>query len=125
IYSIWRKMREKDIPFSQVYDVRAVRILVHTVHECYMALGIVHGLWRAIPQEFDDYIANPKENGYRSLHTAVIGPQGKAMEVQIRTYQMHEEAEFGVCAHWQYKNENGEGEDKRRQGAGYEQKVEW
>jgi len=125
IYSIWRKMREKEIPFSQVYDVRAVRVLVSTVHECYMVLGIVHGLWRAIPHEFDDYIANPKENGYRSLHTAVIGPQGKVMEVQIRTYQMHEEAEFGVCAHWQYKTEHEKGEGKRHQAVDYEQKVEW
>jgi len=125
IYSIWRKMREKDIPFSQVYDIRAVRLLVNTVHECYMALGIVHGLWRAIPHEFDDYIANPKENGYRSLHTAVIGPQGKIMEVQIRTHQMHKEAEFGVCAHWQYKTEREEGDGKYRQAMDYEKKVEW
>lgn len=125
IYSIWRKMREKDIPFSQVYDVRAVRVLVNTVHECYMVLGLVHGLWRAIPHEFDDYIANPKENGYRSLHTAVIGPQGKVMEVQIRTQQMHDEAEFGVCAHWQYKTEHEAGESKHRQAPDYEQKVEW
>lgn len=124
IYSIWRKMKEKGIPFSQVYDVRAVRVLVNTVHECYMVLGVVHGLWRAIPNEFDDYIANPKENGYRSLHTAVIGPGGKVMEVQIRTHWMHEEAEFGVCAHWQYKNRLEEA-GKRPAAADYEQKVEW
>jgi GTP pyrophosphokinase len=123
IYSIWRKMREKGIGFSQVYDVRAVRILVDTVHECYMVLGMVHGLWHAIPNEFDDYIANPKDNGYRSLHTAVIGPQGKVMEVQIRTHWMNEEAEFGVCAHWQYKDEDGE--QKKNLAADYEQKVEW
>jgi len=123
IYSIWRKMREKGIGFSQVYDVRAVRILVNTVHECYIVLGMVHGLWRAIPNEFDDYIANPKDNGYRSLHTAVIGPQGKVMEVQIRTQWMNEEAEFGVCAHWQYKKEGME--TSKESSADYEQKVEW
>lgn len=127
IYSIWRKMREKNIGFSQVYDVRAVRILVNTVHECYMVLGMVHGLWRAIPNEFDDYIASPKENGYRSLHTAVIGPQGKVMEVQIRTRWMNEEAEFGVCAHWQYKDD-GNADEKlahKNSSTDYEQKVEW
>jgi GTP pyrophosphokinase len=126
IFSIWRKMQEKDIGFSQVYDIRAVRILVTTVHECYMVLGIVHRLWRAIPNEFDDYIANPKENGYQSLHTAVIGPQGKVMEIQIKTHWMHEEAEFGVCAHWQYKD----GFDKelvpeKKREEEYNAKVEW
>jgi len=123
IYSIWRKMHEKGIGFEQVYDVRAVRILVDTVHECYMVLGIVHGLWHTIPNEFDDYIATPKDNGYRSLHTAVIGPHGKVMEVQIRTHWMNEEAEFGVCAHWQYKTEDGDA--KKNLSADYEQKVEW
>ena len=103
IYSIWRKMQRKNIEFSQVYDVRAVRILVPELTDCYTALGIVHGLWRNIPQEFDDYIATPKENGYRSLHTAVIGPEGKVVEIQIRTFAMHDEAELGVCAHWLYK----------------------
>jgi GTP pyrophosphokinase len=103
IYSIWRKMQRKGIGFSQVYDIRAVRILVPEVKDCYATLGLVHGLWRNIPNEFDDYIANPKENGYRSLHTAVIGPEGKILEVQIRTHAMHEEAELGVCAHWRYK----------------------
>jgi len=123
IYSIWRKMRQKDIGFSQVYDIRAVRILVTTVHECYMVLGIVHGLWRRIPNEFDDYIANPKENGYKSLHTAVIGPEGKVMEIQIRTQWMHEEAEFGVCAHWQYKKDEPEKENDPS--LEFEEKVEW
>ncbi|MCB1614689.1 MAG: bifunctional (p)ppGpp synthetase/guanosine-3',5'-bis(diphosphate) 3'-pyrophosphohydrolase, partial [Pseudomonadales bacterium] len=118
IYSIWRKMRQKDIGFSQVYDIRAVRILVDTVAECYSVLGIVHSQWRNIPNEFDDYIASPKDNGYRSLHTAVIGPERKVLEVQIRTREMHEEAEFGVCAHWQYKGEKGINRN-------YEQKVEW
>lgn len=95
IYSIWRKMQRKGLDFSQIYDVRAVRVLVPEMRDCYTALGIVHTLWRHIPKEFDDYIANPKENGYRSLHTAVIGPEGKVLEVQIRTHSMHEEAELG------------------------------
>lgn len=120
IYSIWRKMRRKDIGFSQVYDIRAVRILVPTVRDCYAVLGIVHSLWRNIPNEFDDYIASPKENGYRSLHTAVIGPDRKVLEVQIRTHSMHEEAEFGVCAHWLYKGADDEGSEDS-----YEQKIAW
>ncbi|GLS27261.1 GTP diphosphokinase [Marinibactrum halimedae] len=120
IYSIWRKMQRKDIGFSQVYDIRAVRILVPTVRDCYSVLGIAHSLWRNIPNEFDDYIASPKENGYRSLHTAVIGPQQKVLEVQIRTKSMHEEAEFGVCAHWRYKGTDSEGVQDS-----YEQKIEW
>lgn len=120
IYSIWRKMRRKEIGFSQVYDIRAVRILVPTVRDCYAVLGIVHSLWRNIPNEFDDYIASPKENGYRSLHTAVIGPQQKVLEVQIRTDSMHEEAEFGVCAHWLYK-----GADRDTKSDSYEAKIAW
>lgn len=120
IYSIWRKMRRKDIGFSQVYDIRAVRILVPTVRDCYSVLGIVHSLWRNIPNEFDDYIASPKENGYRSLHTAVIGPDRKVLEVQIRTFAMHEEAEFGVCAHWRYKGTDEVGDEDS-----YEQKISW
>ncbi|HEY7774436.1 MAG TPA: GTP diphosphokinase [Marinagarivorans sp.] len=120
IYSIWRKMRRKGISFSEVYDIRAVRILVDTEQDCYRVLGIVHSLWHNIPNEFDDYIANPKENGYRSLHTAVKGPANRVLEVQIRTEKMHEEAEFGVCAHWRYKNS-----DKGDASAGYEQKIEW
>ena len=124
IYSIWRKMRNRGIGFSQVYDIRALRVLVATVQDCYTALGVVHGLWRNIPNEFDDYIANPKENGYQSLHTAVIGPEGKVLEVQIRTFAMHQDAEFGVCAHWQYKgadkvNQQGE------QANSYDSKIEW
>jgi GTP pyrophosphokinase len=120
IYSIWRKMRRKGIDFSQVYDVRAVRVLVPDVRDCYGALGIVHSLWRHIPNEFDDYIASPKENGYQSLHTAVVGPDGKVMEVQIRTRKMHEEAELGVCAHWLYK-----GTDRGNRSTGYEAKINW
>jgi GTP pyrophosphokinase len=121
IYSIWRKMQRKGIGFSQVYDIRAVRVLVPEVKDCYAALGIVHGLWRNVPNEFDDYIANPKDNGYRSLHTAVIGPAGKVLEVQIRSFDMHEEAEFGVCAHWRYK-----GADKQHKTVNsYEEKIAW
>ena len=105
--------------FSQVYDIRAVRVLVPDLKDCYAALGLIHGLWRNIPNEFDDYIANPKDNGYRSLHTAVIGPDGKVLEVQIRTFTMHEEAEFGVCAHWRYKGSDSQG------GNSYEDKIAW
>ena len=120
IYSIWRKMQRKGLQFSQIYDVRAVRVLVPEVRDCYTALGIVHTLWRHIPKEFDDYIANPKENGYRSLHTAVIGPEGKVLEVQIRTHAMHEEAELGVCAHWKYKGTDAKGGSDH-----YEEKMAW
>ncbi|MGK0440381.1 MAG: GTP pyrophosphokinase [Pseudohongiellaceae bacterium] len=119
IYSIWRKMQRKGIGFSQVYDIRAVRVLVPELKDCYAALGLVHGLWRNIANEFDDYIANPKDNGYRSLHTAVIGPEGKVLEIQIRTFEMHEESEFGVCAHWRYKDADRHG------GNSYEEKIAW
>lgn len=120
IYSIWRKMKRKGIDFSQVYDIRAVRILVPSVRDCYAVLGIVHSLWRNIPHEFDDYIASPKENGYRSLHTAVLGPESKVLEIQIRTQAMHEESELGVCAHWRYK-----GTDTDAAQDSYEQKISW
>jgi GTP pyrophosphokinase len=103
IYSIWRKMQRKRLPFEQIFDIHAVRVIADTVTECYAALGMVHAQWNHIPQEFDDYIANPKDNGYQSLHTAVIGPQGKTLEVQIRTREMHEAAELGIAAHWRYK----------------------
>jgi len=103
IYSIWRKMQRKDRGLDSLYDIRAVRILVENVNECYAALGIVHNLWSYIPGEFDDYIANPKENDYQSLHTAVLGPEGKTVEVQIRSHDMHNHAELGVAAHWRYK----------------------
>lgn len=103
IYSIWRKMSRKNIDYNQIYDVRAVRLLVSEVRDCYAALGIVHGLWQYIPGEFDDYIATPKDNSYRSIHTAVIGPQGRTVEVQIRTHEMHQHSELGVAAHWRYK----------------------
>ncbi|MDP4598038.1 MAG: bifunctional (p)ppGpp synthetase/guanosine-3',5'-bis(diphosphate) 3'-pyrophosphohydrolase [Pseudomonadales bacterium] len=120
IYSIWRKMRSKGITFSQVYDVRAVRILVPKDNDCYRVLGVVHNLWRNLPHEFDDYIASPKENGYRSLHTAVIGPENKVLEVQIRTYEMHEKAELGVCSHWQYKS-HGQADEP----VAYRERIEW
>ncbi len=103
IYSIFRKMQRKDRGLESLHDIRAVRILVANVNECYAALGIVHSLWPYIPGEFDDYIANPKENDYQSLHTAVVGPQGKTVEIQIRSHDMHNHAELGVAAHWRYK----------------------
>ena len=118
IYSIYRKMQRKQLAFEQLFDVRAVRVVVASVPECYGALGIVHGQWPYIPGEFDDYIATPKGNGYRSIHTAVIGPQGRSVEVQIRTPQMHEHAELGVAAHWTYKE--GGARD-----AQYQRKIEW
>ncbi len=107
IYSIWRKMQRKDRGMESLYDIRAVRILVNDVGACYAALGVVHNLWSYIPGEFDDYIANPKENNYQSLHTAVVGPEGKTLEVQIRSHDMHRHAELGVAAHWRYKEGGG------------------
>ena len=118
IYSIWRKMQSKQLGLDQVYDMRAVRVLVDDLASCYAALGVVHTEYRHIPSAFDDYIASPKENGYRSIHTAVIGADGKNLEVQIRTHEMHAEAELGVCAHWSYK---GDEEGDRNIGA----KMEW
>ena len=103
IYSIWRKMQDKQLDVAEVYDVRALRVLVDTPADCYAALGAIHTAWTHLPAEFDDYIANPKDNGYQSIHTAVIGPFNQVLEVQIRTHKMHAEAEFGVCAHWSYK----------------------
>lgn len=120
IYSIWRKMQRKNLSYTEIYDVRAVRVMVDNVKDCYTALGTVHSLWTHIPREFDDYIATPKENGYRSLHTAVIGPEGKSLEVQIRTHAMHEEAELGVAAHWQYK----EGA-KQKERQNLDEKISW
>lgn len=120
IYSIWRKMQKKNLPFSEIYDIRAFRIMVEKVGDCYTVLGKVHELWEPIPGEFDDYIATPKPNGYRSLHTALIGPEGKIVEVQIRTEAMHQDAELGVCAHWRYKEGSAVS-----QTSAYEQKIEW
>jgi GTP pyrophosphokinase len=118
IYSIWRKMQRKGLRFEQVMDVLAVRVMVGTIAECYAALGVVHGLWPYIPGEFDDYIATPKGNNYRSLHTAVIGPGRLPLEVQIRTREMHDHAELGVAAHWQYK-------EGRKVEASFQQKIIW
>ncbi len=118
IYSIARKMRRKHVGFEELFDVRAVRIVVESIADCYAALGVVHGLWHYIPGEFDDYIATPKDNEYRSIHTAVIGPEDKSLEVQIRSNDMHAQAELGVAAHWRYKE--GGARDAR-----YERKIEW
>ncbi len=118
IYSIYKKMVKKKLDFDGLYDIRAVRILVDTIPECYTTLGLVHSLWQPIPGEFDDYIANPKSNGYKSLHTVIVGPEDKGVEVQIRTFEMHQFNEFGVAAHWRYK-EGGDGD------SAYEQKIAW
>lgn len=118
IASIINKMRRKDLGFEQLYDIRAVRALVEKESDCYAVLGVVHNLWQPIPSEFDDYISHPKSNDYRSLHTAVIGPEDKALEVQIRTFDMHRHAELGVAAHWRYK-EGG------RTDARMEEKIAW
>ena len=111
IFSIYNKMTNKALPLEQIYDIRGMRVLVNTLAECYLALGIVHNLWRPIPNEFDDYVANPKDNFYRSLHTAVHDDEGKTVEVQIRTWEMHEDAEYGIAAHWRYK-EGHQGHDQ-------------
>jgi len=118
LYSIYRKMERKEVPFEQVFDVRGVRVMVDNEHECYMALGVIHNAWKPIPGTFDDYIATPKDNLYQSLHTAVIYDDGKTLEAQIRTPEMNENAEYGIAAHWRYK------EGRRRDDA-FEQKVLW
>ena len=125
IYGIWKKMQHKQQEFHQIYDVRAVRIFVDTIPDCYAALGIVHTLWNYLPGEFDDYIATPKENNYRSIHTAVLGPEGKTVEVQIRTWDMHQESEYGVAAHWRYKENAKSDSDFDEKIAWLRQLLEW
>ncbi|GAB1594436.1 RelA/SpoT family protein [Lysobacter claricitrinus] len=125
IFSIWKKMQRKNVPISELYDLRAVRVLVDDVAACYATLGIVHATWAPIPSEFDDYIARPKRNDYRSLHTAVVGPEGKTLEVQIRTHDMHRQAELGVAAHWKYKEGGGPGASSGQATAAFERKIAW
>ena len=120
IYSIWNKMRKKGVEFSEVYDIRALRVIVDEIKDCYAVLGVVHNLWTPIPKEFDDYISNPKGNHYRSLHTAVRCPDGRSLEVQIRTREMHRHAELGIAAHWRYK----EGSRAAAE-SGYDEKIAW
>jgi len=124
IYSIWKKLQRKSGEFSALYDIRALRVLVKDVAACYAALGIVHSLWPPVPSEFDDYIARPKGNHYQSLHTAVIGPEGKTLEVQIRSHDMHAHAERGVAAHWRYKEQSAEAPGLSRD-ASFERKIAW
>ncbi|QIM62701.1 GTP diphosphokinase [Pasteurellaceae bacterium Orientalotternb1] len=119
IYSIWKKMQKKQLKFNQLFDVRAVRVIVPTLEDCYTALGIVHTQYRHLPEHFDDYISNPKPNGYQSIHTVVLGESEKAIEVQIRTQKMHDDAELGVAAHWKYKEGAAAGR------SGYEEKITW
>ena len=121
IYSIWRKMQKKHLEFNELFDVRAVRVVTKRLQDCYAALGIVHTQWHHIPREFDDYVANPKPNGYQSIHTVVVGPEGKTVEIQIRTDQMHQDAELGVAAHWRYK----EGAQAANKANNFEDKIEW
>jgi RelA/SpoT family (p)ppGpp synthetase len=118
IYSIYRKMRRKGVEFDQIHDVRGIRIVVDSVQDCYAALGVVHSLWKPIPGQFDDFIATPKDNMYQSLHTAVVGPEGKTVEAQIRTGEMHRRAELGIAAHWRYK-------EGTRRDIAFENKVAW
>ncbi|TME29832.1 MAG: bifunctional (p)ppGpp synthetase/guanosine-3',5'-bis(diphosphate) 3'-pyrophosphohydrolase, partial [Chloroflexi bacterium] len=118
LYSIYKKMERKGAEFNEIYDLHAIRLLVRDVKDCYAALGVVHSLWRPVPGQFDDYIAMPKANMYQSLHTAVIGPDAKPLEVQIRTHHMHEVSEAGIAAHWRYKE--GTRGDRR-----YDEKLAW
>ncbi|WP_429108579.1 GTP diphosphokinase [Aeromonas media] len=121
IYSIWRKMQKKHLEFNELFDVRAVRVITKRLQDCYAALGIVHTHFHHIPREFDDYVANPKPNGYQSIHTVVVGEEGKTVEIQIRTEQMHQDAELGVAAHWRYK----EGAQAAAKTSTFEDKIEW
>jgi len=118
IYSIWHKMERKNLDYHQIYDIRGIRVLIDSIQDCYAVLGIVHSTWQYIAGEFDDYIATPKENNYQSIHTAVIGPAGKTVEIQIRTHAMHQRNELGVAAHWRYK-------ESAVKDAGFDRKIAW
>ncbi|WP_448566903.1 GTP diphosphokinase [Thalassotalea ganghwensis] len=120
IFSIWKKMQKKSLDFEQLFDVRAVRVIVERIQDCYGALGVVHTNWKHLPSEFDDYVATPKANGYQSIHTVVLGPEGKSVEVQIRTQQMDDDAELGVAAHWRYKEGTASGKT-----TGFDDKISW
>lgn len=120
IYSIWKKMQQKSLGFEQLFDVRAVRVVVEKVQDCYSALGVVHTQWQHLAKEFSDYVATPKSNGYQSIHTVVLGPNGKSVEVQIRTQQMDDDAELGVAAHWRYKEGNASGKSNS-----FDDKIGW
>ena len=121
IYSIWNKMRGKELDFTDLYDVRAFRVIVPDVKTCYTVLGVVHNIWTPIPKEFDDYISRPKPNGYQSLHTVVTAEDGRPLEVQIRTQEMHNFAEYGIAAHWRYKEEGGSNFKSQK----YDEKIAW
>ncbi|MFC5460871.1 RelA/SpoT family protein [Massilia niabensis] len=121
IYSIWNKMRGKDLDFSSLYDVRAFRVIVADIKTCYTVLGLVHNIWTPIPSEFDDYISRPKPNGYQSLHTVVTAEDGRPLEVQVRTQEMHNFAEYGIAAHWRYKEEGGSNFKSQK----YDEKIAW
>lgn len=125
IYSIYRKMQRKGVPFDLIFDVRGIRILVSTIQDCYATLGVIHTHWRPIPNEFDDYIAAPKDNFYQSLHTAVIVEDGKTLEVQIRTPEMHQNAEYGIAAHWRYKEGADHDDDFERRILWLRSLMEW
>jgi GTP pyrophosphokinase len=122
IYSIWNKMRGKSLDFSELYDVRAFRVIVDDIKTCYTVLGIIHNIWAPIPKEFDDYISRPKQNGYQSLHTVVVAEDGRALEVQIRTADMHRFAEYGIAAHWRYKETGGSQLSSSQK---YDEKIAW
>src|SRR5699024_1160924 len=124
IYSIWNKMRNKHLAFDQLFDLRALRVIVEDERSCYAALALIHAMWAPVPAEFDDYISRPKPNGYRSLHTVVADEQGRCFEVQIRTQEMHEFAEYGMAAHWRYKEAGPRG-GQEAASSRYDQKIAW